>query len=88
MFFQAGTCLVRNGYRPKRDLNSVFFSLWLLYESKIPTNYTMQMILYFWIKIAEIESTTLDENANALFWSCIVFGNLLDQVYTRGSINL
>ena len=46
------------------------------------------MILYFWIKIAEIESTILDENANALFWSCIVFGNLLDQVYTRGFINL
>ena len=23
----------------------------------------------------------LDKNANAGFWSCIVFGNLLDQVY-------
>ena len=23
----------------------------------------------------------LDENANAVFWSCIVFCNLLDQVY-------
>ena len=37
------------------------------------------MFIYFWIKF--VESTILDENANVFFWSSIVFGNLLDQVY-------
>ena len=61
IFFQADTCMIiQSGYRPKCDLHSVFFPfdyyiIWVnpLY-SKIPTNYMMQMILYFWIKFAEI----------------------------------
>ena len=47
----------------------------------MPINYTTQMIFYFSIKFVEVQSTILDKNANAVFWSCIVFGNLLDQVY-------
>ena len=72
--------MVQSGYRPKRDLHSVFF----------PFGYYMSLNTYklydaddslFLSQVCRNIKYDIRRECKCGLWSCIVFGNLLDEVY-------